>query len=168
MLEGKLVILRQITADDTDHIVNWRNNPAVRQNFIYREPFTREMHEKWLAEKVSTGEVLQYVIEEKKTGIPVGSVYLRDIDLENGKAEFGIFIGEDIARGKGLGTEATKIFVDYAKTLGLNELFLRLILGNTAAHECYLKAGFEDEREEPSFSSDGEAINVIFMKKALR
>ena len=96
---GKSLILRPITLDDTDLIVKWRNNPSVVQNFIFREKFTKEMHENWMHGKVETGQVIQYIVEEKKAGRPIGSVYFRDVNEAYDSAEFGIFIGEDDARG---------------------------------------------------------------------
>lgn len=101
ILTGRLVVLRPITDGDTDLIVAWRNTPSVMQNFIFREPFTPEMHRHWLATKVATGQVVQYIIEDKATGQAVGSVYYRDVDQANHSAEYGIFIGEPAARGKG-------------------------------------------------------------------
>ena len=100
-LKENNLVLRPITESDTSLIVFWRNKESVKKNFLYRGDFTEETHRKWLEEKVKTGEVIQYIIEYKKQD--VGSVYLRDIDYDNSSAEFGIFIGEDSARGKGIG-----------------------------------------------------------------
>ena len=97
---GHNVILKQITMQDTDLIVKWRNNPEVMKNFIYRGEFTHETHKHWMETKVARGEVLQYIIMTKRDRIPVGSVYYRDIDRNN-SAEYGVFIGEDSARKKG-------------------------------------------------------------------
>ena len=62
---GTSVILRPITMQDTHLIVKWRNRDHVRQNFIFRETFTAEMHENWMNTRVASGEVVQYIIEEK-------------------------------------------------------------------------------------------------------
>ena len=113
VLEGAAVRLRPIADADTDLIVKWRNTPSVVQNFIFRQTFTPEMHRRWLATKVATGQVVQYIIIDKADDKPVGSVYYRDIDNHNRSAEYGIFIGEESARGKGLGTETAKLFTDF-------------------------------------------------------
>ena len=42
VITGDKVTLRPITDADTDLIVRWRNDPAVEQFFIFREPFTPE------------------------------------------------------------------------------------------------------------------------------
>ena len=97
----EIIVIKRITKEHTPLIVKWRNNPNVQKNFIFQETFTEEMHNGWLKNKVETGEVAQYIIYTKEDNVPIGSVYLRDIDKNNEKAEFGIFIGEDIARGKG-------------------------------------------------------------------
>ena len=80
VLEGAAVRLRPIADADTDLIVKWRNTPSVVQNFIFRQTFTPEMHRSWLATKVATGQVVQYIIIDKADDKPVGSVYYRDID----------------------------------------------------------------------------------------
>ena len=122
-ITGEQVVLRPITDADTDHIVVWRNTPSVMQNFIFRQKFTPEMHRNWLATKVATGQVIQYIIEEKVTGRPVGSVYYRDVDNGNHSAEYGIFIGEPDARGKGFGTETARLFTEFGfRQLGLHRI----------------------------------------------
>ena len=46
------IYLRLMTAEDTDLIVAWRNQDAVRKNFIYQDPFTRQGHEEWIKNRV--------------------------------------------------------------------------------------------------------------------
>ena len=122
-IEGERVLLRPITPEDTPLIVKWRNTESVRRNFIFRGPFTAEVHTRWMETKVASGEVLQYIIVDKETDESVGSVYFRDVNRENRSAEYGIFIGEEAARGKGLGSEVARIFTDF----GFNELKLHRI-----------------------------------------
>ena len=146
ILEGESVRLRAITEHDTNNIVRWRNNPQVAKNFIYRAPFTYEGHMHWLKTKVKTGNVIQYIIEQKHLGHDVGSVYLRDIDYINNSAEYGIFIGEDTARGQGIGTEAARLFLQFALgQVGLHRVFLRVFANNAAAISSYKKVGFVTE-----------------------
>lgn len=164
-IAGERVNLRAITLEDTDLIVKWRNNPNVIRNFIFRGEFTKESHTNWMNTRVSAGEVVQYIIEERSSGLPVGSVYLRDINYNYDSAEFGIFIGEDVAIGKGYGTETTKLFVnDMFDTLGLHRIFLRVLDDNVAACRSYEKAGFKKEgRFRDMVKIDGIYRDVIFM-----
>ena len=176
---GEKIILREITYEDTPLVVKWRNNPRVRNNFIYRETFTDEIHNGWMKNKVETGEVVQLIIcrkdnlsddgQENRPGTPVGSVYLRDIDNERKIAEYGIFIGEDSATGHGYGNEAAELMCEYAgKELGLQKLILRVFVGNEAAMKSYKHAGFRKIQDLPKVEcSDGEILDMILMEKIL-
>ena len=140
------IYLRPMTYSDTDSIVRWRNTESVRKNFIYQALFTRESHENWIKTKVETGDVVQMIICETATDKPIGSVYVRDIDHVHHKAEYGIFIGEESARGKGYGTEAARLMIRYCfEELKLHRLFLRVYAENLQAIRSYEKAGFEKE-----------------------
>lgn len=144
--EGAGIFLRKMSEEDTDLIVAWRNSDAVRKNFIYQEPFTRQSHENWVRTMVETGRVVQLMICETKDFRPVGSVYLRDIDHTHRKAEYGIFIGESGARGRGLGTAAARLMIEYAfEELELHRVFLRVYADNLQAIRSYEKAGFVRE-----------------------
>lgn len=166
-ITGERVVLRPITDGDTDHIVTWRNTPSVMQNFIFRQQFTPEMHRNWLATKVATGQVVQYIIVDKAEGRPVGSVYFRDVDPVNHSAEYGIFIGEEDARGQGFGSETARLFTEFGfARLGLHRISLRLLEENLPARRSYEHAGF---REEGTFRDmvllDGRYRNVVFMAR---
>lgn len=140
------VYFRPITLEDTDDIIRWRNSDRVRKNFIYQKPFTRQGHLNWMETKVAAGEVVQFILCETRGDRPVGSVYIRDIDRENRKGEYGIFIGEPDAAGKGYGTLAAKGAAAYARdVLRLHKLFLRVFADNAAAVRSYEKAGFVRE-----------------------
>ena len=159
------VRIRRITEQDTDNIIKWRNSPDVNINFIYRRPLTREDHLNWLHKKVETGEVAQFIIHSEELGKDVGSVYLRDIDKEYQKAEYGIFIGEESARGHGIGAAAAKLILEYGfEELKLNRIFLRVFARNERAINSYKKAGFVYEglfRQDVIL--DGVKEDVVFM-----
>lgn len=149
MLKGEKVILEPVGDRDTDDIIRWRNQPFVREKFINQELFTRESHEKWLKTMVYTGKVQQFIIFVKHLDRKInsiGTVYLRDIDWNNQKAEFGIFIGEKKYLGKGFGSDAAKLVLEYAfKELKFHKVSLRVLASNKEAIECYKRAGFMEE-----------------------
>lgn len=192
-MSGEKVYLRPITAADTAKIVTWRNKDFVRKNFIYQKPFTEEGHMTWLREQVEPGYVAQFMIcvaaeddgrqeaegvegktcpqdraEGKAHGADreIGSVYLRDIDKKKKTAEYGVFIGEREALGRGYGTEAARLMLAYGfETLRLKKIFLRFVEGNTKARKSYEKAGFRliENRRETVFLQQGKR-EVLFME----
>lgn len=167
LIMGEHISLKPITYADTDLIVRWRNNDAVRQNFVYRETFTPQIHEKWMKTQVETGRVVQHIIQIKETGWPIGSVYFRDVDFVNHSAEFGIFIGENSARGKGFGREAVSIYCQYGfDSLGFHRIFLRVFTDNITAINSYKRAGFAEEGiARDLVLIDGVYRDMLFMSK---
>ena len=159
------ICLRPMTREDTDLIVAWRNSEEVRRNFIYQELFTREGHENWIKNMVETGKVVQMIICDLAEDTPLGSVYIRDIDRQHRKAEYGIFIGEKSARGRGVGTAAARLMLDYCfYEEKLHRIYLRVFSSNEQAIRSYEKAGFIKEgllREDVCI--DGQYRDIIWM-----
>lgn len=153
------IYLRPMTEEDTDLIVAWRNSDGVRRHFIYQAMFTREGHLNWLNSVIKPGKASQMIICEAATDEPLGSVYIRDIDREHRKGEYGIFIGEDAARGRGVGTAAAMLMIRYAfEELKLHRLFLRVYADNLRAVRSYEKAGFVRE----AYLKDDVYVNGAF------
>ena len=164
-IEGHRIILRPMEYGDTERIVKWRNSERVRSRFIYRETFTTRGHCRWIETMIDTGKAVQFMICEKEGIRPVGSVYFRDIDREKKEAEYGIFLGEDDALGKGYGTEAARLAVEYAfSKMGLERLILRVFTDNGTAVRSYEKAGFREEKILKDVEcSDGERKDMLLM-----
>lgn len=163
--ENTGIYLRPITYGDTDNIIRWRNTDFVRKNFIYQELFTKETHENWMKTQVETGRVVQTIICGFSDDRPYGSVYIRDIDQKNKKAEYGIFIGEPDALGKGMGTSACRLMLNYCfGEAGLHKVYLRALAGNLRAIRSYEKAGFVREGYlKDEVFLDGKYTDVVWM-----
>ena len=163
--EGRSVYLRPITSEDTERIVNWRNQDRVRRNFIDQALFTKESHERWLRTKVASGQAVQFIICEKETDRPVGSVYFRDVDPSGRSAEYGIFIGEADAAGRGIGSETAALAVAYARdVLKLHKLKLRVFADNVSAVKSYQNAGFVREAYlKDEIRQDGRYRDLLLM-----
>lgn len=73
---------------------------------------------------------------------PVGTAMLL-LDLGLDVAEYTVSIGEEAARGRGVGTEATLLVLDYAfHVTGLECVYLTVLEPNTGAITAYERAGF--------------------------
>lgn len=165
VLYGKDICLRLMREADTERIVAWRNQDFVRENFIYQRPFTKEGHLNWIETMIRPGTAIQFIIYTNQNAVPVGSVYLRDIDRIHQKAEYGIFIGEAQALGKGYGTQAAGLMIQYAfEAVKLHKLMLRVLADNIRARKSYEKAGFVQEaylRDEVFL--DGKFRDLVLM-----
>lgn len=169
VIENDVIYLRKMEYSDTENIVKWRNSDFVREHFIYQELFTKESHENWIKNMVDTGKVDQLIIcikgVEGADDVPVGSVYIRDIDRTHNKAEYGIFIGEESARGKGIGSMTAALMIEYCfKQLKLHRLFLRVFADNVQAIRSYEKAGFTKEAYlKDDVRIQGEYRDIVLM-----
>lgn len=95
----------------------------------------------------------------------IGNIKLEPIDFENNKATLGILIGDKEYWGKGIGTEAVKLLVNWSfDNLGLEEVNLGVISENKAAINVYTKAGFRIDRiEKRSIEHKGEFHDNVIM-----
>jgi len=166
-LDGDRVYLRSITYEDTPLMVKWRNQENVNRYFFYRGVFDKESHERWLREKVETGKVIQFIVCMKEGDRPVGCTYIRDVDYDNKKAEYGVFLGETDVRGRGIGKEILNLTVDYAfKELKLHRIFARVREDNKSSLYSFLHCGFEKEALlRDSVFCDGSFLNVVILGK---
>ena len=74
----------------------------------------------------------------------IGTIKLEPINWTNHTTWLGIMLGDASERGKGYGTQALNLALDYAaKVLMLKTVFLGVHKDNTPAIETYKKCGFE-------------------------
>ena len=134
VLTGTAVTLRPITDADTDLIVKWRNTPSVVQNFIFRQTFTPEMHRSWLATKVATGQVVQYIILDNADGKPVE---LEGTGLLHTQRTAGRFVTEDTAviqsAKEELARSRTREYLESMAQLGYDRQQVKALLEETPA-----------------------------------
>lgn len=166
-VQGRKISLRFMTQADTPLIIRWRNHPRVQNNFIYRETFTIQTHNAWIRDHVEKGDAVQFIIcENTENHRPVGSVYFRDIDRIAHTAEYGIFIGEDDAIGRGYANEAAILATEYAFTnMGIGQIILRVFTDNESARRSYEHAGFSYVKDLPQvICSNGTKRDMIMMQ----
>lgn len=165
MIKGQQIYLRPITAQDTELVVQWRNSPSVVENFIYRKPISTKEHMDWFENKVLKGLVHQFIICRNEDGMPLGSVYLQNFEEEHSKAEEGIFLSGEQAHGKGIGTEAAKLMLDYAfGELGLHKVSARVLAYNKASIRMHEKAGYVQEAYfKQELFLNGKYEDLIFL-----
>lgn len=123
----------------------WANDFAIVRNLGPFGPVTVERQTAHYEQIATSDTYLSFVIYERASWRPVGSTELMHVEYRNGRAEFGIFIGEADARGKGYGTETTRLMLDFAFTaLGLRNVALTVAEWNVAGQRAYAKAGFRE------------------------
>jgi RimJ/RimL family protein N-acetyltransferase len=87
--------------------------------------------------------VVAFTVYEQATLRPIGTASLYEIDHYNRTAQYGVLLGEKECWGRGYGTEATALTLDYGFTLlGLHSIMLTVFSYNERAIRAYTRAGF--------------------------
>lgn len=128
-------------------------------------PRPRETQEAWYERASRDDQTIVFEIYEKATLRPIGNTELHSIDHCNGTAEFTIFIGAKDCWGKGYGTEATILTLDYAfSVLGLRNVMLIAYGFNERAIRTYARAGFKVIGRRRKALRQGDGLHdVIYM-----
>ena len=164
MPKGDRLTLRAITRDDLPRYVSWLNDPDVTKYLGHIAPLNLDDETAWYERQRSDQGVLHLAIDTPE-GIHIGSVSLMNIDTRSQKAELGIMIGLKSDWGKGYGTEAINIILDYGfKTLNLNRIFLYVDTEHAGGITCYQRCGFTQEGElRQETYRDGQFRNMYIM-----
>ncbi len=143
---GELITLGPVSIDLVPAITRWMNDFSGTMTLGAKPqgPVMEDTERRWV-ESLASSDNRLFVIRERATGRPIGTTDLSDIDYRNRAATFGINIGEADARGRGYGTEATRLVLDYAFTVvGLHSVRLGVASFNAAGLRAYAKAGFRE------------------------
>jgi RimJ/RimL family protein N-acetyltransferase len=143
---GEKVALGPLRRDLATAYARWMNQLEVRRGLDHLGIATPQSQEKWVEENIERAakrrpEAVEFTVYDRSDTTPVGTAGLLEIAHANGTAEFGIAIGE--RRGQGLGTDATRLVLDFAfHVLQLRNVLLQTLEWNIAGLTAYERAGF--------------------------
>ena len=164
-MEGEKVYLSPINLDDTELYVKWLNNPRITDFLDCNDNLITLSNEKEFLEKIANEE-FTFAIVKKEDDTLLGNVGLTKIDYKNGRAELGIFIGEEDNLSKGYGSEAIKLLLEFAfNEIRLHTVMLTVFSNNPRAIKAYNKCGFKEfGRRHEAIYHKGEYIDLIYME----
>ena len=166
-IDGSLITLGPLSKDLVPLMTRWMNDLGlqIRLGMPLYGPMTIEAEEQWYEGEVSPDNRRTFLIRERASGTPIGACSLFGIDYRERFATFAIVIGESSARGKGFGTEAARLMLDYGFTvLSLHSIRLGVAAYNLAGQRAYANAGFKAcGRYRESISAYGQMWDEILM-----
>ena len=164
-IEGELVALGPLRRDLVPTYHRWHNNVGTTRTYVLPQPTTLEQDEAWFAEISTRRDTTVFTVYERASWRAVGTAYLTDIDQRQRRAEFGILVGEVACRGRGYGTEAARLVLDFAFTvLDLHSVMLTCYEYNLAGRRAYEKAGFREfGRRRQSHWMGGRWWDEVYM-----
>ena len=165
------IFLRPITEKDGLSIVRWRNTDKVRSHCMTKAPITEESNLKFFKDNILTGKYKQFIVEriEEETGLvsyPIATVYLKDIDMENGRCELCVFTSDDVEWDTEGQSIAIKMLVDKAfNEYGIHKVYSYVFEKFKTELELLKKAGFAKEAllKQEAKDIEGNYEDVIRM-----
>lgn len=148
LFTGTLVRLAAPTPDDHRHFARWSENDQylrIMDNDPAR-PLSPEAHAAWEQSFLSAPNMFLFRLRMLADDTLIGLVGLADVQWTNQTAMLGIAIGDPAYWGKGYGSDALRLIVNYAfDELNLYRVWLSVIGYNARAIAVYEKAGFKPE-----------------------
>jgi RimJ/RimL family protein N-acetyltransferase len=163
-LTGERVLLRPVTVDDVPGLAEMLADPEGGRLTGTHATFTDDQLQAWYATRGDQSDRLDLAVVDKATGAYAGEVVLNDLDEINLACGFRISLGP-AARGRGLGTEATRLIVGYAiEEVGLHRVELEVYGFNPRAQAVYERVGFVREGvRRDALCWDGRWVDAIMM-----
>jgi RimJ/RimL family protein N-acetyltransferase len=168
LVVGEKVALGPLRRDLAAAYARWMNQLEVRRGLDHQGVATPQSQEKWVEENIEKGaqrepQGVEFTIYDHTDSTAVGTAGLFHISHAHGTAKFGIAIGE--RRGQGLGTEATRLVLDYAfHVLQLRNVLLETLEWNVAGLRAYQRAGFRRVGvRRGAVMSRGRPTDVVIM-----
>ncbi len=146
-LTGEKIALRGYLSSDMVLYRHWVENPQVNH---FLEMGARPLSDTALNDIYKSAterdDTIAFIMVDRTTGMPVGTVGLYQIQWVCRRAQFNILIGEPAAWDKGFGAEAASLLLDYAfDKLNLESVYLGVNAENRRAVRSYEKSGFVHE-----------------------
>lgn len=166
-LQGRLVTLRPIVATDAAAMFADLADAEGRRLTGTHATFTREQIDAWAATRASQPDRLDLAVVDRSDGTWAGEVVINDWDEDNRSCGFRIALGP-AARGRGFGTEATRLLLDHVfDTLDdppVHRVELEVYSMNPRAIAVYERVGFRREGiRRDALRWDGRYHDAIVM-----
>jgi UDP-4-amino-4,6-dideoxy-N-acetyl-beta-L-altrosamine N-acetyltransferase len=140
-------MIRLIPVDPEQHaelLFKWRQQPDVAQFMYSQRSISWADHLNWLSRLAGDPSRRYWIIEH--LGKPIGSANLNNIDAENLRATFGMYVAEAGARMLGTGAAAEFLALEEAfGPLGLEKVSCEVFAVNEAPIRMHLRMGFKQE-----------------------
>src|SRR5262249_4498221 len=137
------VALGPLAAAHVPLVQRWLNDFQVARTLGHAPlPIPLDAERAWFERTLDRDDRVHFAIYELPQR-PIGFTHLHPIDTFARSAQMGIVIGERDARGRGLGTEATRLLARYAgECLGLATVGLEVLATHAQGIRAYERAGF--------------------------
>jgi len=166
LLRGKIVGLRAIEEGDLTQLLEWRNQPELRQYFREYRELSMPMQKSWYEDVVTKSpNTKMFSITDLSSGQLLGACGLCYINWVNKSADFSIYIGaDDLYIDDKFASDCAKVIVTYGfEELGLHRLWAEIYDFDTLKIKFFEMLGFSlDGRHRQTYWSKGKWHDSLF------
>lgn len=147
MLENDHVKLRALEPEDLDFLYKWENDTRLWEYGNTLSPFSRYVLHQYLENAhldLYEAKQIRLIIEEKKSGLAIGTIDLYDFEPFHSRAGVGILIDESFQQ-KSYAYMSLKLMISYSfKYLKISQLWAFIPADNIPSLHLFRKLGFEE------------------------
>jgi UDP-4-amino-4,6-dideoxy-N-acetyl-beta-L-altrosamine N-acetyltransferase len=158
-----MIDLRPVQPDDGERLFRWRREPEVDRWMSDLPAHSFEEHQLWFDGFLADPDRRGWIITHDAA--PAGFLTLTGLQSRHRRADWGWYIGEAHARGRGAGRAAQALGLDVAfDGLGLEKVCAEVLADNDTALKAQAVAGFRREgyRRRHVFK-DGDFHDVVLL-----
>ena len=139
-----MIELRDLNDSDVEQLYLWRREPEVDRWMYGAIPTDLDIYRDWFREFRSDPDRTGWIILYR--GAPTGFLTLTGLAGANQAAQWGWYVGEASARGRGVGRAAQALGLDRAfRDYGLQKVWSEVLADNDMALKAQAAAGFSRE-----------------------
>lgn len=146
--------IRLLEEKDTDFIVHMRNQTEIIRYFISPRIITADEHLQWFREIYRNNDTYwKYIVEELSTGVPIGNIGIKNLDVTNSMAEIEYMFLETY-QGKGFASEAVDALYKYAnERWDITNFIANIHKDNITSEKLVRRLGFNKLKSDGDFIS---------------
>ena len=168
MYYGEKVCLRAYREEDIPKATSFVNDEELKKLLVTNVPFPMTLWEEkeWVkSQKSSQDGSYNFAIEDIETKKYIGGCGIQEVNWLSRVATVGIMIGDKEYWGKGYGTDAMKVLMNFIfNNMNIRKIRLSTFSFNMRARKSYEKCGFEVEGIlKDEIFKDGKYYDEIIM-----
>lgn len=168
MYYGEKVCLRAYREEDIPKATSFVNDEELKKLLVTNIPFPMTLweEEEWVkSQKSSQNGSYNFAIEDIETKKYIGGCGIQEVNWLSRVATVGIMIGDKEYWGKGYGTDAMKVLMNFIfNNMNIRKIRLSTFSFNMRARKSYEKCGFEVEGIlKDEIFKDGKYYDEIIM-----
>ena len=146
-MENTMVYLRALEPDDYLTSIKWRNDDQIWSLLGGEKYFVSERYEKkWIEDAIFDSNNIRLAVCLKADNRYIGNVSITNINKSNRSGISNILIGNRDCWGKGVGSEAYRLLLEYAfNEKGFHRIEALVLESNVASIKMHQKCGYKIE-----------------------